>query len=312
MLFGMSWIYGQTGSLYFGDIKAALMFLGDKGSISSIIAFTFLFAGFGYKISAAPFHYWVPDVYQGAPTPITAFFSIAPKIAGVSLLIRFLYFVLAQGAMYSLYVDWNLILGVLSALTMTIGNILAIRQSNVKRILAYSSISHVGFMMMTFAVISPTSIIHILFYIVMYMFMTLGAFSVLIYFYNTYNFNTVDDWAGIGYLHPFICMFMVINLVALAGLPPTSGFVAKFYIFATIIESKSYYWLAIVAIINTVISLYYYFNLARSMFLEEKSKVEYKKPDFVIMAVIIFTSIQGMLFYFYWSDLYELIRGLIS
>ena len=312
MLFGMSWIYGQTGSLYFSDIKSALMFLGDGGSISSLIAFILLFAGFGYKISAAPFHYWVPDVYQGAPTPITAFFSIAPKIAGLSLLIRFLYFVLAQGAMYSIYVDWNLILAILSAFTMTIGNILAIRQSNVKRILAYSSISHIGFMMMTFAVVSPTSIVHILFYMVMYMFMTLGAFSVLIYFYNSYNFNTVDDWKGIGYVHPFICSFMVINLVALAGLPPTSGFVAKFYIFATIIESRSYYWLAIVAIINTVISLYYYFNLARSMFLEEKSKVEYKKLDFTLVAIIVFTSIQGIVFYFYWSDLYQLIKGLIS
>ena len=105
---------------------------------------------------------------------------------------------------------------------------------------------------------------------------------------------------------------MVINLVALAGLPPTSGFVAKFYIFATIIESRSYYWLAIVAIINTVISLYYYFNLARSMFLEEKSKVEYKKLDFTFVAIIVFTSIQGIVFYFYWSDLYQLIKGLIS
>ena len=177
MLFGMSWIYGQTGSLYFSDIQGVLMFLGEKGSITSIIAFVFLFAGFGYKISSAPFHYWVPDVYQGSPTPITAFFSVAPKIAGIALLIRFLYFVLSQGSIYTIYVDWNLILGILSALTMTIGNILAIRQSNVKRILAYSSISHIGFMMMTFAVISPNSIIHIMFYIVMYMFMTLGAFS---------------------------------------------------------------------------------------------------------------------------------------
>ena len=312
MLFGMSWIYGQTGSLYFSDIKGMLMFSGNQGSISAIIAFLLLFAGFGYKISAAPFHYWVPDVYQGAPTPITAFFSVAPKIAGISLLIRFLYFVLAQGAMYSIYVDWNLILAVLSAFTMSIGNLLAIRQSNVKRILAYSSISHVGFMMITFAVVSPTSIIHILFYITMYMFMTLGAFSVLIYFYNTYNFNTVDDWNGIGYIHPFICSFMIINLLALAGLPPTSGFIAKFYILATIIESKTYYWLAIVAIINTVISLYYYFNLARSMFLEKESKVKCKKPDIFITVIIIFTSIQGVLFYIYWSELYELIRGLIS
>ena len=312
MLFGMSWLYGQTGSLYFSDIKGALMFLGDKGSITSTISFVFVFVGFGYKISSAPFHYWVPDVYQGAPTPITAFFSVAPKIAGLSLLIRFLYFVMSQGATYSFYIDWTLILAVLSALTMTIGNILALQQINVKRILAYSSIAHVGFMMMTFAVISPTSIVHIIFYIIMYMFMTLGAFSVLIYFYNTYDFNTVDDWNGIGYVHPFICSLMVINLVALAGLPPTSGFIAKFYIFATIIESKTHYWLAIVAILNTVVSLYYYFNLARSMFLEKESQVVYKKADLLMNTIIIFTSIQGLFFYFYWSTIYEFIKGLIN
>ena len=145
----------------------------------------------------------------------------------------------------------------------------------------------------------------------MYTFMTLGAFSVLIYFYNTYKFNTVEDWSGIGYVHPFICSLMVLNLVALAGLPPTSGFVAKFYILATIIESRSYYWLAIVAIVNTVISLYYYFNLARSMFLEEPSSRKEIKTDLIISMLITFTSIQAILFYFYWSDIYTLIRGLI-
>lgn len=313
MLFGMSWLYGQTGSLYFHDLNLMLTRY-DNASLISIISFIFIFAGMGYKISSAPFHYWVPDVYQGAPISVTSFFAVAPKVAGLALLIRFLYFVLTDFSFLSfnassyIYINWNIVLGFLSAVTMTIGNVLALRQDNIKRILAYSSISHVGFIMMALATISSSSIVHMIFYIVMYMFMTLGAFSVAIFFHRYYNVHTVDDLSGLGYLHPFICSFMVINLMALSGLPPTSGFVAKFYIFASIIESKSFYWLAVVAVINTVISLYYYFNLARSMFLEKESNKRKSNIDIQIVMVIVVTSIQGIIFYFYWSHLYSFIK----
>ena len=190
---------------------------------------------------------------------MTAFFAVAPKLAGFALLIRFLYTTMAQLnlstlAIESIYVDWNLILAVLSAFTMTIGNILAIRQEDVKRVLAYSSISHAGFIMMGFAVISFEAVSHMLFYMVIYSFMTLGAFGVLIALQDKYSIKSIEEWNGIGYVHPMICALMVLNLLSLAGLPPTSGFVAKFYILASIIESKTFYWLAIVAIINTVIA----------------------------------------------------------
>ena len=305
MLFGISWLYGQTGSLYFYDIYNSL--LGQSSSMTSIITFMMIFVGFGYKISSAPFHYWVPDVYQGAPNPITTFFSIAPKIAGLALLTRFLY-----TSINFIYIDWNLILAILSAATMTIGNILALRQTDVKRILAYSSISHIGFIMIGFAVPSPYSVIHMIFYAFMYMFMTLGAFSIYIFFYNAYNTEKVDEWSGLGYLHPFICSFMVINLVSLAGLPPTSGFVAKFYLLASLISSKTFYWLAVIAVINTVIALYYYFNLVRAMFLENELKSKLIKPNLFLIIIIVFNSIQGLIFYFYWSDLYDVIKGLLS
>jgi NADH-quinone oxidoreductase subunit N len=314
MLFGMSWIYGQAGSIYLDDIGVYMM-NSTQFEFTSLISFILLFVGFGYKISSAPFHYWVPDVYEGSPTPITAFFAVAPKVAGFALLIRFLYTAMAQlnfstYSIEAIYVDWNLILAVLSAVTMTIGNILAIRQSNVKRVLAYSSISHVGFIMMGFAVVSFTAVTHMLFYIVMYCFMTLGAFAILILFTDKYSFSSVSDWNGIGFIHPIICSLMVLNLLALAGLPPSSGFVAKFYIFATIIQSKTYYWLAVVAILNTVIALYYYFNIARAMFLESPSERTPEKVDYITATVIAITSIQGILFYVYWSDLYNLIQGL--
>ena len=306
MLFGISWIYGQTGSLYFNEIYNHL--IGVESSISSLVTFIMIFAGFGYKISSAPFHYWVPDVYQGSPTPITAFFSVAPKIAGIVLLIRFLYF-----SINTIYIDWNLILGILSAATMTIGNILALRQTNVKRILAYSSISHIGFIMMAFAVTSPTSIIHISFYVFMYMFMTLGAFSLLILLYNNYGFKSVDDWSGIGYVHPFLCSLMVINLVALSGLPPTSGFVAKFYVLAELFRLESYRWLAVVAIINSVISLYYYFRIVKAMYFLDSEKLTDKiEPNIVNKWVIILLSVQPIIFYIYWGPLLNFIKSSLS
>ena len=142
--------------------------------------------------------------------------------------------------------------------------------------------------------------------------MTIGSFSVAIYFYKYYSVNDVDDLSGFGYIHPFVCGFMVLNLVALSGLPATSGFVAKFYIFASIIESKSYYWIAVIAVINTVISLYYYFNIARAMFLEKESTVKSVDTDLLIKMLIIATSIQSILFYLYWSPLYTFIIGVFK
>ena len=316
MLFGMSWLYGQAGSLYLNDIGMYMM-NSNQFEFTALISFILLFAGFGYKISSAPFHYWVPDVYQGAPAPVTAFFAVAPKLAGFALLIRFLYTTMAQLnlstlAIESIYVDWNLILAVLSAFTMTIGNILAIRQEDVKRVLAYSSISHAGFIMMGFAAISFEAVSHMLFYMVIYSFMTIGAFGVLIALQDKYSIKSIEEWNGIGYVHPMICALMVLNLLSLAGLPPTSGFVAKFYILASIIESKTFYWLAIVAIINTVIALYYYFNIAKSMFLETDFKKKYESLDKIPVYIISIASIQGIIFYFYWAPLYNVIQRLFS
>ena len=135
-------------------------------------------------------------------------------------------------------------------------------------------------------------------------------YIILILFMDKYSLNSVEDWHGIGYIHPMICSLMVLNLLALAGLPPTSGFVAKFYIFASIIKSQTYYWLAVIAILNTVIALYYYFNIARAMFLESPSDRAQKELDTIPVIVIVITSIQGILFYIYWSDLYNIIQRL--
>ena len=196
-----------------------------------------ILVGFGYKISMAPLHYWTPDVYEGSPTTITAFLSAAPKAAGFAILIRSFFTLFTVDGNLSVsssaieYADWTLIISVLSAATMTIGNLLALKQDNVKRMLAYSTISHVGFMLMAFSTLSSGANIAIMFYLFIYMFMNLSAFFMVIYVENNYKVDSIDGWNGLGYKNLVLGFFMVLSLVSLAGLPPTSGFVGKVYFF---------------------------------------------------------------------------------
>ena len=316
MLFGLSWLYGISGSTNIFDIQLALVDSGN--SLMIFMSLLFILVGFGYKISMVPFHYWTPDVYEGAATPVTAFFSIGPKAAGLAVLIRFFYSVFTDGANNVLSdVDWTLIIAVLSALTMTIGNLLALYQENVKRLLAYSSISHIGFILIGFCVLSAQALEAMLFYIFIYLFMNLGAFVVAIFVKNRINGENVDDWKGMGFKNPLIAAFMVICLVSLSGLPPTSGFVAKFYLLAELFRLESYRWLAVVAIINSVISLYYYFRIVKSMYFldledKEESSLEKVEPCFINKWVIILLSVQPLIFYFYWSPLLDFIRSSLS
>ena len=209
-------------------------------------------------------------------------------------------------------VDWTLIIAVLSALTMTVGNLLALYQENIKRLLAYSSISHIGFILIGFCVLSDQALEAMLFYIFIYLFMNLGAFVVAIFVKNKVNGESVDSWKGMGFRNPLISAFMVICLVSLAGLPPTSGFVAKFYVLAELFRLESYRWLAVVAIINSVVSLYYYFRIVKSMYFlssdEEQASLEKVESNQTNKWIIIFLSIQPLIFYIYWSPLLEFIK----
>ena len=311
MLFGLSWLYGIAGSTDIFVIQKALVESGN--SLMIFMSLLFVMVGFGYKISMVPFHYWTPDVYEGAATPVTAFFSIGPKAAGLGLLIRFFYSVFTDGSNNVLLgVDWTLIIAVLSALTMTVGNLLALYQDNIKRLLAYSSISHIGFILIGFCVLSDQALEAMLFYIFIYLFMNLGAFVVAIFVKNKVNGESVDSWKGMGFRNPLISAFMVICLVSLAGLPPTSGFVAKFYVLAELFRLESYRWLAVVAIINSVVSLYYYFRIVKSMYFlssdEEQASLEKVESNQTNKWIIIFLSIQPLIFYIYWSPLLEFIK----
>ena len=298
MLYGLSYLYGMAGSL---DINIVATKLASyDASITVYMIIIFVLVGFGYKISMVPFHYWTPDVYQGAPITVTAFLSVAPKAAGFAILIRFF---------YTLFIDnvdilqWPQLIAFMSALTMTVGNVLALNQTNIKRLLAYSSISHVGFMLVAFSIVSLDSVVSILFYMFFYLFMNLSAFYMAIYMSNNYNADELDDWNGIGLKAPVLSFFMVLSLASLAGLPPTSGFIAKVYVLRNLFSDATFLWLGLVAIINTVISLYYYFKIVRAMYFMKNDDLVYKKCNQVLFWSIIVFSLQNIIFYLYWPNL---------
>lgn len=259
-LFGMSHIYGVLGSIQFSEIFEKVATLEGVNLLIVTLSFVFFFAGLGYKVSAFPFHMWSPDVYQGAPIPVTTFFSIVPKLAGLAALVRVCLVFFTNNASLT-----NSMVGLLlavAALTMTVGNVTAIGQNSVKRMLAFSSIGHVGLMILGVVVLNEEGIRALIFYGIVYMFMTLCTFYITSHLNDMYGTDNYDVFRGLIYKHPWMAVVMVGTLLSLAGVPPFSGFVAKFNIFNIIIEKK-YYGIAVVAAINSVIALYYYIRLAK-------------------------------------------------
>jgi NADH-quinone oxidoreductase subunit N len=274
MIYGMSWIYGLAGSLDFRAIHAA-MAMGNGGSLPLFIALLLTLSGLGYKVAAFPFHMWAPDVYQGAPIPVTAFLAVGSKAAGFALMIRFFFTALAAPAGAGLYqlaggVDWSKLILVLSIVTMTFGNLAAItQQSNVKRLLAYSSIAHAGYVLMGFAVLSDDGLRAMLFYLTVYYLMNLGAFVVVMMVANSTGREDLAGYRGLAWRGGAVpAVAMAIFLFSLTGIPPFAGFVGKFYLFAAVVE-KQLYMLAIVGVLNSVVSLVYYARIVRTMFLEQ-------------------------------------------
>ena len=308
MLFGLSFLYGLTGTTDIYTISNQLA--NNENSLLIYLSMIFILVGFGYKISMVPFHYWTPDVYQGAPITVTTFLSVAPKAAGFAILIRFFYSIFVTNG--APIIEWTNIIAIFSALTMTVGNILALKQINIKRLLAYSSISHVGFMLIALSIVSIDSVTSVLFYLVFYMFMNLSAFFVAIYMSNAYQADNIDDWNGLGLKMPVISIFMVLSLASLAGLPPTSGFIGKVYVLRNLFADQQYLWLGIVAIINTVVSLYYYFNIVKAMYFIENDSLEYKSADKALYFFIIIFSAQNILFYLYWSPLWNYLKSIVE
>jgi NADH-quinone oxidoreductase subunit N len=270
-LFGMSHLYGVLGSIQFVEMMPKLAGL-EGGSLAIVlVSFLMFFVGIGYKISLFPFHMWTPDVYQGSPIPVTAFFSIVPKMAGLATLVRVSFVFFSDGSV--LTASWIGLILVISAMTMTVGNVTAIGQTSVKRLLAFSSIGHVGMMILGVVVLNDVGVQAILFYGIAYLFMTLIAFYITSHLSDMYGTDTYDVFRGLVFKHPVMAIIMAAVLFSLAGMPPFSGFIAKFNIFSVVIEKK-YYGIAIVAALNSCVSLYYYMKLAKIMMFSKSDSDE--------------------------------------
>jgi NADH-quinone oxidoreductase subunit N len=232
-----------------------------------------VFAGFGFKTAAAPFHFWCPDVYQGAPTPVTAYLSVAPKAAGFAVMTRFFFSGLSvpgSGAWDLVgIIEWGPVLMLISVLTMTVGNVAALTQTNMKRLLAYSSIAHAGYIMMGVVALSESGLLGVMLYLLVYLVMNLGAFLVVTLIHREDGSFDLRDYPGLMRRSPLLTVSMLIFMLSLIGIPPFVGFLGKLYVFAAIIEKgPSFYWYAVVGAVNAAIAAFYYARVMRAMVID--------------------------------------------
>ncbi|TAH51657.1 MAG: NADH-quinone oxidoreductase subunit N [Chloroflexota bacterium] len=266
MLYGMSMFYGATGSLNLAQIGAVIT-ADTNYEVLALFAAALMLAGIGFKIALVPFHMWAPDAYEGAPTPVTAFLSVGPKVAGFAILLR-----LTLQVIYVYQFDWVALYSVVAVITMTLGNVIALTQSNVKRLLAYSSIAQAGYMLIGVASISGSGqpldgVNAVLIYIAAYLFTNLGAFLVVIAIENKTGAVDISQYGGMIKRAPALAILMTYFMLSLAGIPPTAGFLGKFFVFGSAINS-GLAWLAVIGVINSVISLFYYMRVIRPMFFD--------------------------------------------
>ncbi|MFC1563798.1 NADH-quinone oxidoreductase subunit N [candidate division KSB1 bacterium] len=274
LLFGMSFLYGATQTTNL----AQMVIVFQSGAVTSptyvTLAFGFLIIGLGFKVAIVPFHMWTPDVYEGAPTPVTAFMSTGVKAAAFAVLIR-MFLLTAQ----NFFMDWQGIIWILAVLTMSVGNIIALSQNNIKRMLAYSSIAHAGYMLVAFAAGTNEAVSGILYYLITYTFMNIGAFGIVNYLESKdKNLYSISDYAGMGFKRPVLAAAMSIFMFSLAGIPPFAGFFAKFYAFRAAIDA-GLIWLTVIGVLNSVVSVYYYLRVVLNMYMKEA------EVDFSIFSV---------------------------
>src|SRR5476651_1634102 len=264
LLYGMSLMYGLSGTTNLRVMATA--FVGQERDPRLVLAVILVVAGVGFKIAAVPFHMWAPDVYEGAPTPITAFLSVGSKAASFAMLIR----IFVEG-LPSMSDDWRLLFYVLAILTMTAGNIAAVTQSNVKRMLAYSSIAHAGYLLIGIVAGTQRGITATLVYLMIYSFMQLGAFAVItVLRRQDVAGDELKDFSGLAFRNPFAAFAMLLFMLSLGGIPPTAGFMGKFWLFSAAIDS-GYYGLAVIGVLNSAISFYYYARIVVFMYLKKDS-----------------------------------------
>ena len=264
LLYGMSLMYGLSGTTSLRTM--ATIFAGQESDRRLLLAVILVIGGVGFKIAAVPFHMWAPDVYEGAPTPITAFLSVGSKAASFAMLLR----IFLEG-LPSMSPDWRILFEVIAIATMTVGNLAALTQTNLKRMLAYSSIAHAGYLLIGVVAGTPRGVAAMLIYLLIYSFMQLGAFGVILMLRRRDAVgDELKDLSGLHVRHPFAAFAMLLFMLSLGGIPPTAGFMGKLWLFSAAIES-GYVWLAVIGVLNSAISLYYYVRIVVFMYLKKET-----------------------------------------
>ena len=280
LLYGMALVFGLTGHTCLTCIANVIQSMPITGLLDNpalLLGIVLLIAGFGFKIASVPFQMWVPDVYEGAPTPITAYLSVASKAAGFAVILRV--FFVAFGNPGWLSLEWGMLIAILSAITMTVGNVVAIVQSNIKRMLGYSSIAQAGYLMVGLATVGmamgsdTAGQSALLFFLMSYVVTNLGAFIAVIAISNKTNSDSIDDYAGMGKRAPLLALALTLCLVSLTGLPPTAGLIAKIYIFSGAVD-HGLLWLVIIAVLNSCVSAFYYFRVVKVMWMDNPATEE--------------------------------------
>lgn len=295
MLYGLSLIYGFTGTVSYSVLMEVVATPAEVAP-GVIIGLVFLLAGLAFKVSAVPFHMWTPDVYQGAPTPVTAFFASAPKVAAIALTVRVL-----LEPFGALVAEWQQIIVVIAALSMVVGALAALVQTNIKRLLAYSSIGHMGYVLIGLAAGSEAGVRGMLVYLAIYVVMNLGTFAVILAMRRQGRMvEQIDDLSGLARNHPAMAALMAIFMFSMAGIPPLAGFFAKFYVFIAAVEAGMY-WLAIVGVISAVVAAFYYIRIVKVMYFDEP-EAPFDRPLGRPVAAVMGVSGALTLLFFAWPD----------
>tara|TARA_B100001250_G_scaffold58945_1_gene45882 strand:- start:1154 stop:2566 length:1413 start_codon:yes stop_codon:yes gene_type:complete len=302
LLYGCSLIYGFTGSTNFEVISNNL----DSSNKASIFGIVFIIVGLAFKISAVPFHMWTPDVYEGSPTSVTSFFALIPKIAALAVFIRFMYV-----PFINVIDQWQTIIIFLSIASMILGAVAAIGQNNIKRLMAYSSIGHMGYALAGLATGTNSGVQGTIIYLTIYLVMNLGAFGCIFMMKreNIY-YENINDLSGLSKNHPMLALSFLIILFSLAGIPPLAGFFAKFYIFMAVIENKMY-TLAIIGLVTTVISAFYYLRIIKIIYFDKPKKPFEETYDWGLKGPLILSSILTLMYFIYPSSLIDIISSIL-
>lgn len=293
MLYGFSLLYGFTGKTNLYELSAAL---GSVPPLVVVIAALLILVGFGFKVAAVPFHFWTPDVYEGAPTPITAFISVASKAAGFAVLIRVMLAVFPEAESY-----WVPLVAVIAAFTMTLGNTLALAQKNIKRLLAYSSIAQAGYALVGLAAISQAGIAATIFYLAMYILTNLTAFGVIILVSRITQSDEIADYAGLSRRSPGLALAFLVAFLSLGGMPPLAGFFGKFLVFAAAIQ-QGLIWLAVVGVLNAIVGLYYYLTVLKVVYLYRSERDSEKIPVPRTYALALWVCVIGIILLGTWAS----------